>query len=280
MPEPTLQQRSQLTPDQAIAVALNDLQATADGYRLRHPQHTATFGLQGIAFTPKQGGPVWKWRLAALTAGETPLVGAVVDAVMPVREGSSLLAYERGPVVERYLARGDSVEQQFIIAHPLPLNGADLVIAGTVQSEGLFEKTETGWRWRTPAGAVHLGDVRVFDAAGRELPATMQVTANATRIVVDGTALNGAAYPVTVDPEIGSNDVRLSDMGQGNPNYTARYPAVAYNSDDDEYLVVWGGDHNTDGLVDNEREIFGQRVDAVTGAEIGADIRLSDMGPD
>ena len=80
--------------------------------------------------------------------------------------------------------------------------------------------------------------------------------------------------------EIGG-DVRLSDMGpDGDSNYDAFRPAVAYNSTQDEYLVVWHGDDNTGLLVVNESEIFGQRVAGATGAEIGGDLRLSDMGPD
>ncbi len=80
--------------------------------------------------------------------------------------------------------------------------------------------------------------------------------------------------------EIGANDFRLSDMGQDN-TYDAYEPAVAYNSADDEYLVVWHGDDDDAGaMVDGEYEIYGQRVDAATGKEIGSELRLSDMGPD
>jgi len=88
------------------------------------------------------------------------------------------------------------------------------------------------------------------------------------------------AYPATVDLEIGA-DFRLSDMGpDGDATYAALSPAVAYNSTEDEYLVVWSGDDDTGTLANDECEIFGQRVDAATGAEIGTDLRLSDMGPD
>src|SRR5215207_7817008 len=53
-------------------------------------------------------------------------------------------------------------------------------------------------------------------------------------------------------------------------------PSVAHDPRTDEYLVTWGGD---DG-VDQEFEIFGQRVTGA-GAEIGTnDIRISDAGPD
>ena len=81
--------------------------------------------------------------------------------------------------------------------------------------------------------------------------------------------------------EIGTNDFRISDMGpDGNSSYDAKGPIVAYNSDDNEYLVVWYGDDNTGSLVDEEWEIFGQLLNA-DGNEIGTnDFRISDMGPD
>jgi hypothetical protein len=78
--------------------------------------------------------------------------------------------------------------------------------------------------------------------------------------------------------EIGCDDFRISEMGpDGNTNFGAEKPAVTYNPSVDEYLVVWNSDDET---VD-EFEIFGQRLDGSTGAEIGPnDFRISDMGPD
>lgn len=78
--------------------------------------------------------------------------------------------------------------------------------------------------------------------------------------------------------EIGVDDMRLSDMGVDR-TANAEWPAVAYNSTDNEYLVVWSADA-TSGLSDEEFEIFGQRVDALTGREVGVnDFRISIMGP-
>ncbi len=80
--------------------------------------------------------------------------------------------------------------------------------------------------------------------------------------------------------ELGANDFRISDMGgTANTNFAASLPSVAYNSTDNQYFVVWTGDDNVGDLVDDEREIFGQLLDAATGAEIGAnDFLISDMG--
>ncbi|MEL6391021.1 MAG: immunoglobulin-like domain-containing protein, partial [Bacteroidota bacterium] len=81
--------------------------------------------------------------------------------------------------------------------------------------------------------------------------------------------------------EIGTNDFRISDMGpDGNSSFGAFALSVAFNAADNEYLVVWNGDDNSNGVVDNETEVFGQRLDA-KGIEIGTnDFRISDMGPD
>jgi hypothetical protein len=80
--------------------------------------------------------------------------------------------------------------------------------------------------------------------------------------------------------QLGANDRRISDMGpNGDTAFAARDPAIAYNPTSDQYLVVWTGDDGSGPLVDNEREIFVQRLSA-TGAQVGAnDRRVSDMGP-
>jgi hypothetical protein len=265
-----------LMPDEAAAAALNRWETTADGYRLRHPRHTATFAPDGLHFMPRRGKLGWAWRLTFVGAGDAPLAGVATGRVPPTRLAQGV-AYPRGGLVEQYQAQKNAIEQQFLIPRPLPLGGADLVIAGAVESAGAFEATATGWLWQAEQAGVRLGNVRVYDAQGVTLPVTMAVTANSTRIVVDGSALAQAAYPVTIDPEIGANDFRLSFMG-GDGLFDAFQPAVACNSQANEYLVVWYGDDNTGSLVDSEYEIFGQRVDATTGQPIGSNFRISDMG--
>jgi hypothetical protein len=77
--------------------------------------------------------------------------------------------------------------------------------------------------------------------------------------------------------EVGPNDFRISDAGpDGRGAFDASRPDLAYNSATNEFLVVWYGDDT----VDNEFEIYGQRITA-TGAEVGPnDFRISDAGPD
>ncbi len=73
------------------------------------------------------------------------------------------------------------------------------------------------------------------------------------------------------------DDFRISDdRHHGDVDRDGRNPAVAYNPQANEYLVVWEGD----GLVtDGEYEVFGQRVGR-RGAELGGDFRISTIGSD
>ncbi len=80
--------------------------------------------------------------------------------------------------------------------------------------------------------------------------------------------------------EIGSNDFRISDMGPDNDSlYDAFSPDIVYNTTSNEFLVVWYADDNNAGHVSGEFEIYGQRINASTGAEIGSnDFQISETG--
>ena len=57
-------------------------------------------------------------------------------------------------------------------------------------------------------------------------------------------------------------DERISDMGTDGDSASEVYEAdVAWNSTDNEFLVVWKGDEDVAPLIDGENEIFGQRLD-------------------
>jgi hypothetical protein len=261
-----------ISADHAIALAVNNLARTPDGFRLHTPTLRASFTEAGLRVTARRGGPEWLWSLTRVGRA-----GVVLRPVAPTARGRLTVDYRRGAIIERYRLRSAGVEQQFVLSRAPSPTAGDVAIEGRIASSGRFEKAATGWRWGNEHGAVTLGDVTVRDAHGRKLPARMRVTDKTTRIVVDGTALARAAYPVTVDPEIGANDFPISQFSTVT-NRDASQAAVVYNPTNDEYLVVWRGD----GLAtDDELEIFGQRLSAATGAEVGTnDFRISDVGPD
>jgi hypothetical protein len=275
---------SPLTPEQAVKLAVNDLQPSEQGYRLSHPRYSVDFSPQGLYFVPRHSALTWAWQLTYVGAAQAEQQAQDWQGpaqVEPHSEGE-IVRYARGDLVEQYVLKKNTLEQQFILLRPLALDGADLVIAGLVDSTGAFEFTERGWKWSLGDNAVHLGKAFAYDAQGVEIPVNMQAEAGRTRILVDGQALATAVYPVTVDPEIGANDFRISDMGLNDTFCDVHNsgPAVAYNSTDNQYLVVWSGDNLSGAMGDNEFEIWGQRIDAATGDKLGEEFRISDMGPD
>ena len=236
-----------ITPEEAVVLATNRIEERPEGILVDGRYHRALLTEEGFTFTPRRG-PSWRWKPIA------------VESVRPVRNGPLGIEYRRGDVTERYLVKSRGVEQQFVMERPVLSKGADWVVTGRIETEGELEETGRGWIWRDKEGIVSLGRVKVFDAKGDSIPAWMTVKGKETEIRVSGEALAMAAYPVTIDPEVGTNDFRISDMGpDGNVNYRAVNARVAYNPANNEYLVVWYGDDNTGLLVDNEFEIFGQR---------------------
>ncbi len=87
-----------------------------------------------------------------------------------------------------------------------------------------------------------------------------------------------AALVEAQGPEVGTNDQRVSAAGGvGDASYGAFFATAAANSDAGEVLVCWEGEDDIE-LASGEREIYCQRLDAATGAEVGDDFRVSDMG--
>jgi Ca2+-binding RTX toxin-like protein len=81
--------------------------------------------------------------------------------------------------------------------------------------------------------------------------------------------------------ETGVNDFRISAMGpDGDTDFDAFRPRIAYNPNANQWLVTWHGDTNVAPLVDEEREVFGQTL-AADGALIGTpQFRISLAGAD
>lgn len=71
--------------------------------------------------------------------------------------------------------------------------------------------------------------------------------------------------------------VRISQVSAAGADRDAASPDSAYNRDDNEYLVVWEGNALGGAGLQTTREIFGQRINAATGAEVGTDFRISNM---
>jgi hypothetical protein len=70
---------------------------------------------------------------------------------------------------------------------------------------------------------------------------------------------------------------RISHVSAAGADRDATFPDVAYNADDNEYMVVWVGNGLAGADLRAVREVFGQRVNAATGALAGTEFRISNM---
>lgn len=85
-------------------------------------------------------------------------------------------------------------------------------------------------------------------------------------------------YPQTKPTDLLSGTpFRISQTSAAGADRNASSPDSAYNRDDNEYLVVWEGNGLSGAGMQTAREIFGQRINAATGAEVGADFRISNL---
>ncbi len=154
------------------------------------------------------------------------------------------------------------------------------------------EKLATG-AWADLGRLTHMGPDLDRDFDAREPAAAYNTTNDEYLVVWEGTDSRSGMTPGEAEiygqrvsgvsgELLGETAFRISTMGPNfSASYDARSPSVAYNVLSNEYLVVWYGDDTRGTLVEGEFEIFGQRIDAATGQEIGEDdFRISTMGPD
>ncbi len=240
-----------------IARAVNNVSNIPSGFRVTHPKYFADFTQKGLEFRPVSHAPEFSWSFA----GE--------DQVQPEFIGDKII-YHREYFTEEYILKSQTIEQQFIINEPLP-EGESLTITGLIRSSGIFTKENNGWAWKNDLGQVTFSNVYVFDALDRSIPARMSVDASSTEIKVEAEDLEDAVFPVTIDPEIGTNDFRISTFGSdGDLTDLAFDPAISYSSTKNKYLVVWEGNSSS------EHEIYGQLLNGNTGAPEGSTITISE----
>lgn len=185
---------------------------------LKHQDFEVSYSENGVGFFPKSGQVSWKWKLRQISGIEQNS-----SSVQPLVDGKDVRFY-RGNITEQYVFKGSSIEQQFIINRQAGITG-DLVIEGQIESNGDFARADGGWSWTNGLAKVYMGDVFVFDASGKSIPASMQVTGQSSRIVVGADYLKNATFPVVIDPQIGPDDFVLAN------SYSRSYqPRLIYNS--------------------------------------------------
>ena len=195
------------------------LQATAYNIHLKHELFEVTYSVKGIGFSPANSNLSWTWQIAGIDGLKIP----ANPNAYPEQHGNDII-YNRGSITEKYLFRGNNIEQQFIIEGREHITG-DLLIKGEVNSNGAFSETEGGWLWKMGSSSVFLGNVYAFDADNKQVSAHMKVSNGTSSIYIPYQELIHAKYPVTIDPQIGPDDFILANNG-----IRLYQPRLIYNS--------------------------------------------------
>jgi hypothetical protein len=177
--------------------------------------------------------PSWQfvWRLTRF--GREGTMRPVAPAVP--RAERARVTYDRGEFSEWYENRPAGVEQGFDVSHP-PLGEGPVCFEARVSSDlAVTLSSESGAvEIIDDSGACVLryGELRAWEATGRDLPARLSLEGGILTLHVDD---RGAVYPVTVDPLMAS------------PAWTAEsdQPAAAFGAS-----VATAGDVDGDGFSD------------------------------
>lgn len=230
---------------------------TADGGAITAlgPGYKALFDRGGIAFTPALGADAprslpLRFTLESIRRG-TDLVHEASSATRARRDGNAV-TYARGPAItERYESRVDGVEQTFVFEEPLAGSG-DLVVTGRIETD-LRAAAEgdctLGVTFESVWGGVCFGAVTGLDASGARQPGTLRLDGDRLELVLPASLVDGAAYPLVLDPLIGTS------FGIGGTTSSDGNADVAYDATSDLYLVVW--DRVFSGT---DKDVMGQRV--------------------
>jgi len=243
-------------------MALADGVATARGeaYQLHFDGSEMTFALQGTGSEAQLG-----FTLLTVRVGRTVLYSGRGETAPLTAQANRTRAVRAAGLHEEYVALDEGVEQVFTIEQK-PSRSGELVIEGVFHTPLRPElaSDREGIHFLDGQGRPVLGYSRAVarDALGREQVARLALDGRRVQITVPEGWLREARYPLTVDPLIG-DPVLVSGWG----SYT---PAVAYNPDDDEWLVVWHDNWNG-----GNWDIHGQRMRS-DGTLIGDNLAIAE----
>ncbi|MBZ0153810.1 MAG: hypothetical protein K8J09_19960 [Planctomycetes bacterium] len=166
----------------------------------------------------------------AARRGDTVLQRA--DTAVPERTHDRRSVDYRWPsLVERYETTPQGLEQSFVIAEH-PRGRGDLVIDLAITSS-LTRAADGSMRWHNENGdGVRFGEVTGIDAHGARCRGSITRTATGAALALPAAFVDAAAYPLTLDPLIGT-------VSQAYPNGDCDFPDVAYDAYSDTYCIAW-----------------------------------------
>jgi hypothetical protein len=196
--------------------------------------YKAGFDVEGATYVPFLGSaspqnfPV-HFRVASIEVGGRSIP---FDAsVLPVRDGQRV-TFDRGNVLEVYDLELAGMEQSFVLQRPSATG--DLVVTLAVTTDLPRGVSEDRIEFLGEHGGVTYGEAFTVDARNvRAAAATRRTQDGGIEIRVPSERLASAAWPLTIDPFIGTTSVDSS------PVWSDDHPDVAYDATTDRYLIVY-----------------------------------------
>jgi hypothetical protein len=182
----------------------------------------------------------------------------------------------------------DSKNQRYLAV----VRGVDLALIGNGQNEIFGHLMSTDG---TPIGAdrFRISHVTATNPGGNAKPPNVAYDSVNDRFLVawTGNPMIGSmaasenevfAQLVSADGSVlAPADLRISHVGpDGDAAFLPVRPSIVFNRFTSQYLLDWSGDNDIEGGIDEESEVWGQRV-AADGSDIGpSSFRISHNGPD
>lgn len=212
-----------------------------DRYVVKDKTYEATFGSEGVTYVPilpeNPPSPRVFFNVSQIALSTGRVLWSSGTVTPPVKKENTLL-YQRTPdITEVYEVLRQGVEQSWILkknpgADPL----SDLRIIMDVETSLTAKMTsemEIEFVDESGAPLIKYSKATIIDANGKALEVAPSWDAEGSKIMlnISGEWLAEAAYPVVVDPLIGTN-IQVASLAAAD-----NYPAIAF--DGTNYLIVW-----------------------------------------
>lgn len=241
----------------------------AGGVLAGGPGYSARFDDLGLEFTPVLGQgadrphPV-RFVFESVHRGDQTLFARSGTKVAPTLGDDRIqYAHDGGPT-EVYHVRPDGIEQSFVFA-TRPAGSGDLVVRGSIRTDlPRIAAGDEGIRYeRAGVGGVTFGAVTGVAQDGATMRGSIRVDGEHVEWVLPASFVDGAAYPLVLDPLIGT----AFTVGDTAGAVDSR-PSVAFDDSTDRFLVVWNVFPAA-----TAAEVRGQLV-AANGALVGGTLLL------
>jgi hypothetical protein len=189
--------------------------------------YKASFGIEGATYIPAFGSQAphnfpLRFELTGLEIGGEPLTFA--QGAQPVREGSRI-AFQRGPVEERYDLALEHMEQSFVI-DTQGLAG-DLVVRMLVDTELLGQADELGLVFHNEFGHVSYSQAFVVEDSGERIPVTTMLDGALIEIRVPAETVAAADGKLVIDPLVSTNTITVQTVeDEIHPDVAAGLPGL------------------------------------------------------